>query len=245
MGLFSRSRGAARGSGNQTADMVARLERFGRHMYDVAENPSPWPSASEDFVLPIYRQYQADQDAFLTALADMAEEYQGWTAYGAERLMIDVAGGNLEHPAYGRIMEASLRFLRASGVPPMKTTGYEWQHWIATGGTNETWVPRRPPPTSADAPISELGPSETRKVAQLTAADDSNLIFVQRGGSNRYVAIVDARYSDEDPRRAQNEFYSSDSLYDLYMQIALPLQIPPYWCDREILPYFPLPRPRF
>jgi len=76
--------------------MAACLERFGRHVYDVVEKPWPWPSASEDFVLPMYRQYQANPDAFLTALADIADTYGGWTAYGAERLMIEVAGGNLE-----------------------------------------------------------------------------------------------------------------------------------------------------
>lgn len=34
------------------------------------------------------------------------------------------------------------------------------------------------------------------------------------------------------------------SLYELYIQIGLAMQVPMYWYDRELEPYFPLPRPK-
>jgi hypothetical protein len=124
------------GPGNR---MAADLERFGKHMYDSAADV--WPSACEDFVAPMYERYRADQGAFLVALAEIAEEREGWVAYGAERLMIEIAGGNIIHPACKRIMDASLEFLRASKVPSMMVTGYEWKHWLNTGEDTGSWAP--------------------------------------------------------------------------------------------------------
>jgi hypothetical protein len=120
--------------------MVADLERFGKHMYDSAADL--WPSAWGDFVTPMYDRYRADHRAFLATLAEIAEERGGWVAYGAERLMIEIAGGNLTYPAYRRIMDASLEFLRMNRVPPMMVTGYEWKHWLNTGGDVGSWMPR-------------------------------------------------------------------------------------------------------
>ena len=73
-------------------------------------------------------------------------------------------------------------------------------------------------------------------MAQLTANPDSNVILVRRIGESRYCALIDAKWSDEDPRRVQNEWKSAESLYELYMAIALALQTPPPWCDRELEP---------
>jgi hypothetical protein len=191
----------------------------------------------------MYNRCRADRDAFLTSLSTLAEQYGGWAAYGAERLMIEVAGGSHEHPAYGQIMDASLNFLRTNGVPPMNVTGYEWRHWIASGGTNETWLQRRLTPTSEQAPISDLSAGETRRLAQLVAGDHSNVFMVQRTLDGRFRWIVDAEQSDTDPERTQYVHMTAGSLHDLYIQIGLALQSPPHWYDCELEPYFPLPSP--
>ncbi len=58
-----------------------------------------------------------------------------------------------------------------------------------------------------------------------------------------YFALIDAKWSDEDPHRDQNEWKFANSLYELYIQIGLAMQVPTYWYDRKLEPYFPLPRP--
>jgi hypothetical protein len=223
--------------------MAADLERFGRHMYDQIENSWPWRSVYDEFILPMYHYCRADQDTFLTELADLAEENEGWTAYGAERLMIEMIGGNLNHPTYGRIMNSSLAFLRATGVPPKMVTGYEWDHWLASGGSLELWVSRRPVPTPAQAPISGLAPGQRRRLAQLTREDQSSAYFVQRAPEGNYSLILDVRYSYDDPRRTERTELTAESLHELYVWAGLVLQTPPYWFDRELEPYFPLPMP--
>ncbi len=175
MGLFKRLAGVVGTVLQRNGVTVTDIEQFGHHMYDPAE--CPWPSVWADLLDPMYQLYQADQDTFLMTLAAVAEQHGGWVSYGAERLMIDVADVDMEHPAYNRVMNASLGFLRACGVPPMKVTGTEWQSWLASGGTSETWVPRRPTPTEAQAPISDIGIGETRRLAQLAADGRSSVVL--------------------------------------------------------------------
>jgi hypothetical protein len=216
-------------------------------MYDQVEQPWPWPSAGADFVVPMYHRCHADPDGFLDTLADLAEERGGWTAYGAERLMVDVAvvGGNVKIPFYDRIMTTSLSFLRASGVPPKMVTGYEWRHWLDSGGTTENWIPRRPTPTATAARISGLGVGETRRLAQLSARAKSSVLLVKHDEPDRFCWLTDAPQSDDDPTRVQWVQLTGGSLHEIYVRIGLYLQIPPYWHDRELEPYFPLPEPTF
>ncbi|MGH3158188.1 MAG: hypothetical protein ACRDNF_16650 [Streptosporangiaceae bacterium] len=225
--------------------MIADLERFGQLMYHPGEERWRWSSSFHEFVLPMVERYKADPDGFLTALADLAEEHGGWVAYGAERIMMEVSdNGNPKHPAYKRIMEASLRFLRSSGVPPMCATTYEWTYWeVSLGGDKETWVPRRPTPALSEAPITELGAGEVRRVARFTESPDSNVGLVEHGQANGYDYVVDARQSSNDPTRSRQVHQTADSLYEIYVQIGLRLQMPPYWYDGELEPYFPFPTP--
>ena len=66
----------------------------------------------------------------------------------------------------------------------------------------------------------------------------------ERKSDGQYCALIDARRSDEDPRRVQNEWKFAASLYELSIQIGLAMQVPTYWYDSELEPYFPLPRPK-
>lgn len=226
-------------------DLVGGLERFGRSSYNAVDAPWPWPSAATEFILPMYWQYQADPAAFLSTLADLAESMGGWAAYGAERLMSEVADGNLADPAYGRLMNASLSFMRASGIPPMLVTGYEWGYWIDQGGTNETWVARRPIPGLDLAPIPALHIGQSRRIAQLWSDAASAVYLVRCDKPALFSWIIDTPQSDEDPTRAQFAHQTADSLYQIYVRVGLSLQIPPYWHEPELEPYIPLPAPAF
>ena len=141
-------------------------------------------------------------------------------------------------------MTAPIEFLRANGVPPMMVKGYQWEYWIDSGGTADTWIPRRPVPLPEEASITELLPGEVRRVTQRTSEIDSNAILVRQNNDGPYCALIDAKYSDEDPRRRQDEWKFAKSLHELYIQIGLVLQVPTYWYDPELEPYFPLPRPK-
>jgi hypothetical protein len=58
------------------------------------------------------------------------------------------------------------------------------------------------------------------------------------------VAIVDARYSDDDPTRARWVWHRAPTLYQLYLQVGRSLQTPPHWVTSELEAYVPLPPPR-
>ncbi|MFL5661872.1 MAG: hypothetical protein ACJ8BW_11045 [Ktedonobacteraceae bacterium] len=228
-------------------DIVSKLERFGQHEF----NPQAYPSDGAEMgrlVGELYSFASSDPERFLVALAQAALPAGGWTVYGASCILWECfssdAGALALHPAYKAIRDAAINFLRSNGVPPMRVKGYEWQYWTDNGGTSETWIQRRPIPTLAEAPITELQPGETRRVTQLTSERDSSAILVRRNSDGRYCALIDNKWSDEDPRRVQREWKFAESLYELYIQIGLAMQVPTYWYDRELEPYFPLPRPR-
>lgn len=227
-------------------NIIGMMERFGRYEFN--------PQGSGDDAADIWGQMaelspfaSADPDGFLVALAGAVLPIGGWSVYGASRTIWEFLSSSTsvhQHPSYNAIMKAAIDFLRSNGVPPMMVRGYEWNYWLDSGGTIDTWVPRRPTPPPDEAPISELRPGETRRVTQLTSVRDSNVILVRRNSDGQYCALIDAKWSDEDPRRVQNEWKSAGSLHELYIQIGLAMQIPTYWHDPELEPYFPLPQPK-
>lgn len=240
MGFFSRRQKQP----TLPRDIVSVMERFGRLEFD--------PQGSGDDAGDIWQQFvelspfaSTDPDGFLVALAGTVLPVGSWAVYGASRTIWEFlsSSASVQHPSYSAIMSAALEFLRANGVPPMKLRNYEWDHWLALGGTMDTWVPRRPIPSLREAPITALLPGESRRVAQLTSEPDSNMILVRRNSDGRYCALTDAKWNDEDPRRVQDEWKFAESLHELYIQIGLAMQVPTYWYDHELEPYFPLPRP--
>jgi hypothetical protein len=114
---------------------------------------------------------------------------------------------------------------------------------VNNGGTSDTWISKRSIPSLDEAPISPLQPDEIRRITQQTSEGDSNAILVRQNDDGRYCALIDSKYSDEDPRRVQNEWKFAASLHELYIQIGLVMQVPTYWYDHELEPYFPLLRP--
>lgn len=236
-GQFSRGHALPR-------DIVPMMERFGRFEWD--------PEGSGESVGDVWWQLQAplrpfateDPEGFLVALAAAVLPVGGWAVYGASRTTFEFVSSLEQHPTYKTILSAAVEFLRSNGVPPMRVRGYEWAHWIASGGDNTTWLPRRPIPSLGEAPITDLRSGEVRRVVQITPQPDSNVILVQQQDDGRYCAVIDARQSDEDPRRTQREWKFAASLRELYVEIGLSMQTPTYWYDAELEPYFPLPRPR-
>jgi hypothetical protein len=145
--------------------------------------------------------------------------------------------------AYNVVMDASIAFLRQNQVPANRVAGDEWNHWINSGGTVDTWLPLRPLPSRTASVLTPLERDELRRVAQLWAEPDSNVLFVRQGDDGRFVAVIDAKWSDDDPTRSQSDWISAESLHDPFTEIGLNQQALPYWCDPGLEPFFPLPRP--
>lgn len=84
----------------------------------------------DDYTLEpdMYRLLEQDRDRFFQEMVALSL-HGGWLAFGVEKLVVSVAGGNLDHPAYDKVMEAALQFLRSSGVPANRLNGYESQYW--------------------------------------------------------------------------------------------------------------------
>lgn len=191
---------------------------------------------------PLLAFAQADPRRFVTELANVVVPAGGWPAYGAHRTIANLLGGDYKHQAYDAILTVALDFLRANGVPNSRLSGYEWQFWLNTRGCTEPWLRGRHAPSADKAAISPLAHDQMRRIAQLTAASDSNVIYVgHRDGG--FMAVVEARMSDEDDRRIRNDWMGAPTLHQLYQTIGEALQVPPFWADPELEPYFPLPRP--
>ncbi len=93
-------------------------------------------------------RYDGEPERFLTAVANLALPVGGWAVYGASEWLCDL-GYSLEqfqdNPASRALLDASVAFLRAERTPPGNVPSYEWLHWIASGGTPETWLPDAAP----------------------------------------------------------------------------------------------------
>lgn len=230
-------------------DLASTMARFGHFEYDPqgsGENPS-W--IYENIIAPLYPSATADPVKFLELLEMEVSGKGGWGAYGAahavwELLTPEQRALLQDNRSYVAVIGASLEFLRKNGVPPKRVTGYEWDHWIAHGGTIDTWIPRRDPPPREDARISPLGEGELRQVARLSESPDGNIVLVRVSALAGCSAVIDARWSDDDPRRLQNDWESADDLYALYVKIGRSLQSPPPWYDPELEAFFPLPKPK-
>jgi hypothetical protein len=239
VGLFSRSRKqpaaatppAATGLSPITGEELAG---YGRFEFDPQSNPLPG-----DLEYRAWQLAQSDQEAFLRNMAGNARA-GGWAAYGAERLIVSVISGDLQHPLFDEVMLAALTFLRENLVPPSRLSGYEWSWWSTHQGASEAWLIGSAPPSQQDADIPQLRDSEERVLAQMTAQPNGNLIVaVQRG--DHVVALIDAPWSDEDPTRSRNEWQSAPNLHELYLKVGAALQAPPHWVRPELVPYIPLP----
>jgi len=245
MGFFKKDTPAQRPSSRMPLNTVELMTRFGKfeagHGQSFDDPSSIWTETQE----PYFPLASDSPSEFLQMLGDAVLPIGGWASFGAARTAVNLlTPENRTGPSYDAIINASLEFLRANGVPPMKLTGIEWDFWLDLGGDADSWIPRIPAPLSS-TPLTPFSIGEMRRVAVMNSAPDSNQLFVTLKDDGRYQAIIEAKWSDEDPTRSQSEWggYWSDSLYELYLKIALNLQVPPTWYDEELLPFFPLPRP--
>ena len=230
MGLFSR-----RQQSRLPTNILDQLEQLGRSSYDPQNYESPW-----QLTVDMYQLSQADRDGFVADLAAVALPVGGWPVYGAMKLVLDIIDPQLDQPDFNAIVLAGLQFLRSHGVPGNRLSLNEMRLWHRSQGEDTPWLVGRPVPPDR---LTPLQPGEMRRVAQVAPGPHSNILYVRQAASDRYVAIIDGEWSDEEPRRAQNDWYEDGSLHGLYARIGHAFQTPCYWADPELEPYFPLPPP--
>jgi hypothetical protein len=216
-------------------DTPAQLALLGRHHYNREDGEAPW-----QFVAAMYQLAQQSRERFLGELAALVVPAGGWSAYGALRLLWEVFSADLDQPDFDRIALAGLQFLRSHGVPASRLSPYELRIWHRLQGDGTPWLAGKPPPPDR---ITPLRPGESRKVAQVFPGPSANLILVRQDAPDRYVALIDGEWSEEDPRRVQNEWHSARTMHELYIRLGDAFQVPCYWADPELELYFPLPPP--
>jgi hypothetical protein len=220
------------------AALIAELAAFGRFSYDPQGSPSPG-----DLEARMHQLFQAGGEAFLAGLA-AASEQGGWTACGAERMMVSIAGGDLRHPAYDAVMARALDFLRASGVPDNRLTGYERSWWLAHDGASQPWLAAAAAPAAAEAVITPLHRGEVRTIAQMTADAGGNVLLLTESEppEQGYAVFIDGPRSETDVARSRTVWFTDADLHALFARVGAALQPPPFWAHPELRPYVPRPR---
>jgi hypothetical protein len=217
------------------------MEEFGRFEFDPPGSGIDGSRVWNDLQSPLLPFAQSNPSGFVESLAKTTIPIGGWAVYGAARTVANLVDPEFESPAHDSLRNGSLQFLRDNGVPNNRLSAYEWQYWVSHRGGEEPWLVARPLPS--DTTITPLDEAEVRRIVQIFPDSDSNIILVRRD-HDRYVSVIDARQSEEDPSRVQNDWLVSSSLADLYRQVAESFQIPTFWADPELEVYFPFPSPK-
>ncbi|MEV8544185.1 hypothetical protein [Streptomyces sp. NPDC051572] len=238
MSLFPRTPRAARLPG----DVVSRMERFGRFEFDPVGTDIDASDVWGELQAPYLPFAQSDPQDFARALADAVLPAGGFALFGAARTVWNLVGSDFTSPAYDTVRMAALEFFRAHGVPSNRLSAADWRFWQEN--RSEPWLVGRPGPTPDEARIPPLAPGELRRIARITEAPDSNVVYVTAARDGRFVTVVDAPTSDTDPTRARFESTSADTLHDLYTQIGEVFQTPVHWVADELRPFIPLPPSR-
>jgi hypothetical protein len=241
--LFGRRRGGTGSHGARTLpeNIVDLMATFGRYEFDPTGSTTDPGFIWNEVCAPLLPIAQADTPGFLRALANAVLPAGSWSVYGGSRLVQDLLGGDVDDVSYHAMLEASLDFLRALGVPRSRLNGYEDEFWRRTRGRTEPWLTSRPLPSDPD--LTPLAPGESRRIAQVERGDQSNAVIVRVTDTGVFEALIDARRSDDDRRRVTNLWKTASSQYDLYRDVAESFQVPCFWVDPQLEPFFPYARP--
>lgn len=124
-------------------DIVPMMERFGRFEFNPQESGDDAGDIWGQWAERVYPFAEADPNGFLVALTGAVLPVGGWAVYGASRTIWECFsskdGEVRQHPSYKAIMSAALEFLRTKGKPFTSLRPYEQNHWLASGGTRDTW----------------------------------------------------------------------------------------------------------
>jgi hypothetical protein len=116
-------------------DPVDQLEAFGRFSFDPMAADYDAGLMWARVAAPRFASAQADPDRFCRELAAVALPRGGWFVYGAQRLVVELLGGDYRGTEFLRMQDAALEWLRRGGVSAAHLTGYEQRRWYETHGS--------------------------------------------------------------------------------------------------------------
>ncbi|MEV7994568.1 hypothetical protein AB0O67_22420 [Streptomyces sp. NPDC086077] len=224
------------------ADTVPRMEKFGRFEFDPAGSDIDASDVWAELQQPFLEFAQADPHGFARALADAVLPAGGFALFGAARTVWNLLGSDFTSSAYDAVRMGALEFFRANGVPDSRLSADDWRFWQRY--RDEPWLVGRPVPTPEEARVTPLAPGETRRIARMTAAPESNVLYVRAAPGGGFVAVVDAPAGEGDPTRSQFDWSAAETLHGLYTRIGEAFQTPVHWVADELLPFVPLPPAR-
>lgn len=239
MALFPRTPRAPR----LPDDVVSLMERFGRFEFDPVGTDIDASDVWGELQAPFLPFAQSDPEGFARALADAVLPAGGFALFGAARTVWNLVGSDFASQAYDTVRMAALEFFRANGVPSNRLSADDWRFWQEN--RSEPWLVGRPAPAPEEVRIPALVPGELRRIARLTDAPDSNVVYVCATPDGRFKAVVEAPAGDTDPSRGRFDWASADTLHGLYTRIGEVFQTPVHWAAEELRPFIPLPPSRF
>ena len=113
---------------------VEQMIVFGRHSFDPMGSDVDSGDIWSRIAGPRYPRASSDPDGFCADLAAAVLPVGGWAVYGAQRLVVDLIGGEYGGVDYLRMQDAALAWLHANGVSAAHLNGWESARWAATHG---------------------------------------------------------------------------------------------------------------
>jgi hypothetical protein len=115
-------------------DPVERLVAFGRYSFDPMGSDLDPVDVWTQIVAPHHESAVADPDAWCRRLAGLALPAGGWAVYGAQRMVVELLGGDYRGREFLVMQDAALDWMHARGVASAHLTGYERARWAETRG---------------------------------------------------------------------------------------------------------------
>lgn len=234
MGIFRRQT-----RGPLPPDIVVRMEERGRVRSEGFRNDLT-EAQERDFL----SLSQAEQEAYVDALAEAVLPVGGWGVLGAADLLVKAVFEPEDRPSYVRLLLAALELKRAARVSDIALSIYEGEFW-RQHNPGRDWLEPKSPPTRADAQISPLAIGDEREVGRHTSSPTSNRVLVRRTAEDRYLAFVDQEVERGEPAKGRVEarMREADNLYELYVFLG-ESPLANFWNHSELEPFCIYDRPR-
>jgi hypothetical protein len=208
---------------------------------------------SAGFPSPGTSEWEALQRQLLEKLAAAAELGGDWAFVGALCVAMNgVATEYQDNSHYVAILDRALVVLRDDGVAYTAIPRFALNRWEQVHGCDGLrpgdWPSAledvKVPAPGSELPVIDLENGQSRRLAQLHAGDESNVIYAERRPDGTIVAVIDGT-DMADGARARWEWDGLGAQeYPSFLRLLGDrLVTPSYWAHEDLDPYFPC-RPR-
>jgi hypothetical protein len=192
------------------------------------------------------------EEQFLSELAATAEAGGDWALVGAFCVAANFVVRDAETPnaRYLDLMDRALLVMRDDGVAFTVLPEFALRRWERVHGRAEYGFPAHWPswredltlPALGDEPaVTDLLEGEPRRLVQLIAASESNLVFAERRGDTGIAAVMDGAPVDG-RRRRWDWFVFAETDYTAFLRELGERYVTAtavHWAHDDLKPYFP------